>query len=84
MEPINYGKLVNQFPQDTVKSIWELERINTRFSVLFKRIYINKEIQPKKHIQTHSKKVGGHNRGRREGFLFNSYTPRFRGGHYFR
>ena len=51
-EPINHGKFINQFPPDTIKSIGQLERINTkmcrqRMSILLNQICINEEMLPK-------------------------------------
>ena len=48
-EPINYGIFINQFPPDIIKSIRQLERINTKIcrqkmSILFNQICINGEI----------------------------------------
>ena len=57
-EPIYYGRFINQFPLDIIKSIWQLERITTKIwrqkmSILFNQICINEEIRPK-YIGTHS------------------------------
>ena len=53
-EPINYGRFINQFPSDTIKSMQRLERINPkmfkqRMSILFDPICIN-EIHTHTHI----------------------------------
>ena len=29
-EPINYGTFINQFPLDTIKSMWRLEKLYTK------------------------------------------------------
>ena len=42
----NYGKDINQFPTNTIKSIWQYERINKKIcrqkmSIIFNKIFIN-------------------------------------------
>ena len=42
---ISYGSFINQFPPDTIKSIWQLEKAYTKIcrqnmSILFNEIYI--------------------------------------------
>ena len=51
-EPITYGSFINQFQQDSIKLIGQLERIyakmwRQRMSILFNKICINEEILPK-------------------------------------
>ena len=59
-EPIDYGKLINQFPPDIIKSIQKLEKINTKIcrqkmSLLFNQICINEEMLLKyTHTHTHT------------------------------
>ena len=45
----NYGKYINQFPPNTMKSIWQYERINKKIyrqkmSLMFNEICINEEM----------------------------------------
>ena len=63
----NYGKYINQFTLNTIKSIWQYERINKKIcrqkmSIMFNEICINEEMLPKytyiniyiyMHAQTH-------------------------------
>ena len=37
-EPVNYGRFINQFPPDNIKSMQQLKRINTK--MCRQRIYI--------------------------------------------
>ena len=48
----NHGKYINQFPPNTIKSMWQYERINKKIcrqkmSIMFNEICINEEMQPK-------------------------------------
>ena len=48
----NYGKYINQFPPNTIKSIRKYERINKKIctqkiSIIFNEICINEEMLPK-------------------------------------
>ena len=57
-EAINYGRFINQFPTDTIKSMKRLGRIQTkicrqRISILFNEICINEEMLPK-YTHTHT------------------------------
>ena len=57
---ISYGNFINQFPLDTIKSIWQLEKTYTKICrqnmfMLFNEICINKEMLPKcTHTHTHT------------------------------
>ena len=47
----NHGKYIKPFPPNTIKSIWQYERINKKIcrqkmSIIFKEIYINEEMMP--------------------------------------
>ena len=56
----NYGKCINQFPPNTIKSIRQYERINKKIcrqkmSIMFKEICINEEMLPiYRHTHTHT------------------------------
>ena len=56
----NYGKYINQFPPNTIKSIPQYERINKKIcrqkmSIMFNEICINEEMLPKyTHTHTHT------------------------------
>ena len=56
----NYGKNINQFPPNTIKSIRQYERINKKIyrqkiSIMFNEICINEEMLPKyTHTHTHT------------------------------
>ena len=48
----NYGQNINQFPLNTIKVIWEFERIQKKIckhkmSIMFNEICINEEMLPK-------------------------------------
>ena len=48
----NYGQYLNQFPLNTIKVIWEFERIQKKIcrhkmSIMFNEICINEEMLPK-------------------------------------
>ena len=50
-EIINYGRFINQFPPDIIKSIWQLKRINKKLcrqklSIMFNQICISEEMLP--------------------------------------
>ena len=55
----NYGKYINQFPPNIIKSIQQYERINKKIcrqklSIMFNEICINEEMLPKyTHAHTH-------------------------------
>ena len=47
----NYGKYINQFLSNTIKSIWQYERFNKKIcrqkmSIMFNEICINEEMLP--------------------------------------
>ena len=51
-EPTNYESFISQFPLDTIKSMWQHERIYTKMcrqkmSISFNEICINEEMLPK-------------------------------------
>ena len=51
-EITNYGRFINQFPLNIIKSIQQFERINEKISgqkmsIMFNQICINEEILPK-------------------------------------
>ena len=56
----NYGKYINQFPPNTIKSIRQYERINKKICrqkmpIIFSEICINEEMLPKyTHAHTHT------------------------------
>ena len=48
----NYGQYINQFPPNTIKAVWEYERIQKKIcrhkmSIIFNEICINEEMLPK-------------------------------------
>ena len=43
----NYGKYINQFLLNTIKSIQQYERINKKICMMFNEICINEEMLPK-------------------------------------
>ena len=48
----NYGQYINQFPPNTIKAIWQYERIQKKIwtqkmSIMFNKICINEEMLPK-------------------------------------
>ena len=48
----NYGKYTNQFPPNTIRSIWQYEKINKKIcrqkmSIMINEICINEEMLPK-------------------------------------
>ena len=48
----NYGRYINQFPPNIIKSIRQYEKINKKIwrqkmSIMFNEICINEEMQPK-------------------------------------
>ena len=56
---INYGRFINQFSPDIIKSMKRLERINTkmcrqRMFILFNEICINEEMPKYTHTHTHT------------------------------
>ena len=59
-ETNNYRKYINEFPPNTIKSIWQYERINKKIcrqkmSIIFNEICINEEMLPKyTHTHTHT------------------------------
>ena len=56
----NYGQYINQFPLNTIKVIWEFERIQKKIcrqkmTIMFNEICINEEMLPKyTHTHTHT------------------------------
>ena len=53
----NYDQFLNQFPPNTIKVIWEFERIQKKIcrhkmSIMFNEICINEEMLPK-YTHTH-------------------------------
>ena len=47
----NYGQYINQFPLNTIKVIWEFERIQKKIcrhkmSIMFNEIFIDEEMLP--------------------------------------
>ena len=48
----NYGRFINQFPPNIIRSIWQFESINKKIcwqkmSIMFSQICINEEMLPK-------------------------------------
>ena len=60
-EITNYGRFLNQFPPNIIKSIQQFERINKKIcrqkmSIMFNEICINEEMLPKyTHTHTHTR-----------------------------
>ena len=56
----NYGRFINQFPPNIIRSIQQFKRINKniwrqKMSIMFNQIHINEEMLPKyTHTHTHT------------------------------